>query len=97
MPRHPETPLSPQTILWLQTTSGNRAVQRLLARKAKERHKEEQLMVVSAEPQQQQLEIPPATQALAVIEHRTWWQWILRLFFKRRFRLTQGNAKDDRM
>jgi hypothetical protein len=85
MPRHEKTPLSPQTILWLQTTSGNRAVQRLLARKAKERHKEQQLLVVSAEPQQQ-LEIPPATQSLVVIEHRTWWQWLIQWFYRKGIR-----------
>lgn len=40
--RRPQDPLlSRETILWLQTTCGNRAVQRLLARKAKERADEQ--------------------------------------------------------
>jgi len=37
MPRRQEPLLSVATVLWLQTTCGNRAVQRLLARKARER------------------------------------------------------------
>ena len=35
--RRREETLSAETILWLQTTCGNRAVQRLLARRAAER------------------------------------------------------------
>ena len=87
MPWQGEPPLSPQTILWLQTTVGNRAVQRLLARRAAARAKEEQLLVVRDEPQEMVLApkpLPPAT-----LDHWTWWWRVLRFFFKQRTRRTQ--------
>jgi hypothetical protein len=82
MPQNREPPLSSQTILWLQTTSGNRAVQRLLARKAAQCHSEQQLLVISDQPQQ--LEIPPESRAMVVLERRPWWQRILQWFFRKR-------------
>ena len=46
MRRHQDPLLSRETILWLQSTCGNRAVQRLLARKAMQRAAEQQLLKV---------------------------------------------------
>jgi hypothetical protein len=81
MPQHREPPLSPQTILWLQTTVGNRAVQRLLARRAAERAREQQLLVIADEPQE--LELAPKPMPPATLDHWTWWRRFLRFFFKR--------------
>ena len=49
MRRRQEPLLSVETILWLQTTCGNRAVQRLLARKAMERDLEQQRLEKKSE------------------------------------------------
>jgi hypothetical protein len=40
--------------------------------------------VISAEPQQ--LEVTPKPGALVVLEHRRWWQWILRWLLKKEIR-----------
>lgn len=77
---HRDPLLSPQTILWLQTTSGNRAVQRLLARKAMQRAGAQQFLVVSAVPQQ--LEIVPESSLTVVHEHPAWWWRIMKWFRK---------------
>jgi hypothetical protein len=84
MPRQHEPPLTSQTILWLQTTSGNRAVQRLLAHKAMERAREQQLMVIKVEPQQ--LEILPELELPATLAHLSWWRLLLHWLFKQRVR-----------
>jgi hypothetical protein len=80
MPQQGEPPLSPQTILWLQTTVGNRAVQRLLARRAAEQAKEQQLLVIAVEPRE--LNFAPKPMPPATLDHWTWWHRILRFFFR---------------
>jgi hypothetical protein len=69
MPRHHEPLLTARTILWLQTTSGNRAVQRLLKRKALERQK----MLQCSASQKLQI-IPPASQGLVHRKLVLWWR-----------------------
>jgi hypothetical protein len=66
MRRRQEPLLSLETLLWLQTTSGNRAVQRLLARKAKQRADEQK----------------PGSQAEGESRgrHRVWWRRLLTWF-----------------
>lgn len=81
MPQHREPPLSPQMVLWLQTMVGNRAVQRLLARRAAERAKEQQLMVIT--DGQQELELAAKSTSLTTLDHWTWWRRFLRFFLKR--------------
>lgn len=81
MPGRYDPPPSPQFLLWLQARSGNRAVQRLLARRALERAEEQQLIVVSVEPTE--LEIPPEPGALVTLKHYIFWRWLLRLLFRR--------------
>jgi len=71
MRRRQEPLLSLETILWLQTTSGNRAVQRLLIRKARERASEQKLSEATG---RRQMENGSESKRA----HRTWWQWILR-------------------
>lgn len=90
MPQHREPPLSPQMILWLQTTVGNRAVQRLLARRAAERAKEQQLMVIS--DGQQQLELAQKALPPATLDHWTWWRRFLQFFLKRLTRRAHDEA-----
>ena len=74
--RHRREPLmSTEMILWLQTTCGNRAVQRLLARKAMERAGKQTALVLSDRPEIER-------QAELTREHRAWWwmfRWILLL------------------
>jgi hypothetical protein len=78
MPRHDQPLLTAQTILWLQTTSGNRAVQRLLARKALER---QQKMLQPS--RLQQLEIVPRWPLSLVHRHRSWWRWLIQWLRRR--------------
>jgi len=74
MPRHYEPLLTAQTILWLQTTSGNRAVQRLLKRKALER---KQSLQCSGS---QQVEIIPRWPMSLIHKHWSWWRWLFQWF-----------------
>jgi hypothetical protein len=59
--------LSLETILWLQTTCGNRAVQRLLKRKAMQRELEQKEATGERESRSQSRR-----------KQWGWWQWILR-------------------
>jgi hypothetical protein len=81
MRRRQEPLLSLETILWLQTTSGNRAVQRLLKRKAMQRAGEQQLLQVSAN--HRQLETLPESQLASIREHRGWCRRVIQWFRKR--------------
>jgi len=63
MRRRQEPLLSLETILWLQTTSGNRAVQRLLIRKARERASEQNRVTTSAGSDDLQFELVQACAA----------------------------------
>ena len=76
MRRRQQKPLSVQTILWLQTTCGNRAVQRLLARKALERASEQQALVIAAGTQ---LDIR-ASGSIVVQNRLMWWRRIIQWF-----------------
>jgi hypothetical protein len=83
MRRRQEPLLSLETILWLQTTSGNRAVQRLLARKAKQRELEQKRCAEATD--QEGKNGSESTQA-----HWALWHWILRWFVSKWARLTQA-------
>lgn len=91
MPQQHEPQLSPQMILWLQTTVGNRAVQRLLARRAAERAQEQQLLVIADEPRE--LELAPKPMPPATLHHWTWWRRLLRFLLKRWTRRAQDEAE----
>lgn len=82
MPRRREPSLTPQTILWLQTTSGNRAVQRLLARRTAVKAMEQRSLAGAAEEKHARIPLepdPPTKRA-----KRACWQAVITRYRKRR-------------
>lgn len=82
MSRHRDPPLSVKTMLWLQTTAGNRAVQRLLERQAALKVIEQQSVADAAEPRQ----LETITEPARGLQHHVWWWQILLWLCKKRTR-----------
>jgi hypothetical protein len=80
MPRRQEPLLSIQTLLWLQATCGNRAVGKLLARRALQRARDRRMLAVRVEAPE--LEISAASMRHATL-NSTWWLRILRWLHSR--------------
>jgi hypothetical protein len=85
MPGHQEPLLSREMILWLQTTCGNQAVQRLLKRKALQRAGEQQTLAMVND----RLQLHSSSKSAR--EHWIWWRRILRWSAGKWSRLTPAS------
>jgi hypothetical protein len=81
MPRRQEPLLSIETLRWLQTACGNRAVGNLLKRRALQRARDRRMLAVRLEAPE--LQISAASTRHATLNHSTWWLRILRWLHSR--------------